>query len=152
MAARKPHKQAHDPCPHGATTWGACEKAEKEARGRCTAVTEAGDDCKNWAADLFEERGYCGNHYASAVNRALKQRKMEAHQAALRVGIEEHQAFTREHPSVWCVRPAGWRPGDQVPDCQCQPANSEPVSRRELPRPRGRGRVLWSARSGSAPA
>lgn len=142
---RAPHKKAHAECPNGATTWGDCEKAEKEARGRCVAMTEAGNECSNWAIDEYEDRGYCGQHYESAVNRALKRRKEEVRQAALRVGIEEHQAFTREHPSVWCSRPAGWRPGDRVADCVCQ-GETPPV------RKGGRGRVLWSARTGSVSA
>jgi hypothetical protein len=122
VAARKAHKAVHDPCPHGATSWAACEQAAKEARGRCTALTERESECTNWATDEHEGKGYCGQHYGSRVNASLDAAR-KARKAAEQVErIEAYLAWKVGHPSVW----------DKM--------DAEP------PAPR-RG-VLWSARSG----
>lgn len=101
LVPRAPHKRVHDPCPWGATTWAACEQAQKEARGRCTAMTEKETECSNWAIEEYEGKGYCGQHYESAVNRALERERAARRRAELDERITAYMEYRKEHPSIW---------------------------------------------------
>ncbi len=107
---RAAHKVAHAECPNGASNWAECAQFEKEARGRCVALTEKETECTNWATDEFEERGYCGQHYGARVNAALEARRQAAKMARRAEVIERFMAWTQGHPSVWDRMPADWQP------------------------------------------
>lgn len=98
---RSPHRKAHDPCPWGATSWGACEQAQKEARGRCRAMTERETECTNWSVEEYEGKGYCGQHYGSIVNRGIERARAERERAALDARIDSYMEWKKDHPSVW---------------------------------------------------
>jgi hypothetical protein len=116
MAKRLPHKAAHPECPHNARTWGDCDKAEQEARGRCASLVRDGEgECRNWGTDPHADRWWCGQHIASILLAEDKARREAARKARLDSDIDVHMAWTAEHPSVWDVRPVGWKPGDNSP-------------------------------------
>lgn len=81
-------------------TWAACDRATLEARGRCAAMTGKAEECTNWAVDEFEGKGYCGQHYASRVNDAIKRERETERRQRIDQSIERFLAWTAEHPSV----------------------------------------------------
>lgn len=102
MPARRPlHKAVHAPCPNGATSWDACDKAAQEARGRCSALTKEAEECSNWSIDEHDGRGYCGQHYASAVQRELDRERKEVKRVELDDRITAYLAWRETHPGVW---------------------------------------------------
>lgn len=146
---RPQHRKAHDPCPYAASNWAECDYRAKEARGRCASLTDAETPCKNWATDDYDGLGYCGSHFASRVNAAVKAKKEAARMAEVNARIDAYMAWTKEHPSVW----------DSMtrPDPMAKAAGLEPTqavletARPAQARPRAGARVLWSARSGKLP-
>jgi len=90
------HTHAGQPCEHGSKA--ACEKARREALGRCVAmlkpdkVNAEPKSCTLWATDRVNGRPHCGQHYASAVNQELQARAQRAKQERLDGAIDRYIA------------------------------------------------------------
>lgn len=152
MAARRPlHRIAHPECPQGVKSWDACDRAVLEARGRCVALTEKEDECPNWAVAEFEERGYCGQHYASRVNAAMAATRAATRKAELDQRIEAYIAWTAEHPSILDRMPTTANTGPVSPVGLAGGAGLEPAITRvtaEGPTTE-RPAIGWRASSGT---
>lgn len=99
------HYHGGEACPH--LTKKACDQARKEALGKCVAMTgdREPEPCRNWAVDRYDGRGFCGQHYASAVNRGIRAAREAAKRAELDARIDAFIAWTKDHPSVWDAMP-----------------------------------------------
>lgn len=74
-----------------------CERAQRDARGRCKAMVDEDKQCSRWAAD---SDGYCGQHFDSQFTKALKEAREAARRARIDASINEFMAWTAAHPSV----------------------------------------------------
>ena len=95
-----PHK-AHSTCPHD--TKAACDKARREALGRCTAMTadkRTPTQCSKWAQSLVAGIGVCDMHAETILNRALAAEREAAKKAAMDAAAATFMRWTADHPSV----------------------------------------------------
>lgn len=104
--ARPKHSIGHPDCPH--KTWGACDQAAKEAMGKCVALTgdKEPEPCRNWATSMIDDRGYCGKHAGSVLNRKLIAERASLRAADLNARIDHFIEQSALHPSVWDKLPA----------------------------------------------
>jgi len=91
------HKN-HPDCEY--TSIRACNEAARERLGHCVEMTGAGEECTNWAIDLANDRGYCGQHLSSVLLREDRERRAVRKKAELDDRIAEFLAWRDEHPSV----------------------------------------------------
>lgn len=97
-------------CEHG--TKKACLAARRLAMGKCTAQIEDRNEprsCDNWATDTLAEKGYCGQHYASAANKAIARRNRQIAIDRTSKEIHHYMAWSGQFPSIWDRFPADWR-------------------------------------------
>jgi len=85
-------------------------RALHEELGRCVALTEKETECRNWAIDRVNDRGYCGQHVASILLREDSARREATRKAEVDHRIETFMAWSALHPSTWDRMPAGWQP------------------------------------------
>jgi hypothetical protein len=85
------------------TSKAACDKAQQIALGQCRAMVDDKDPhpCSRWA---ISETGWCGQHHASEVERALQTERRTAKRVELDARISDHMAWVATHPSVWDTR------------------------------------------------
>ena len=153
-AGRRPlHKIGHPSCQF--PSWAVCDERHKEAFGRCTALTEKGNECTKWATDDFNRRRYCNQHAQAIVEAEVRAHRTEKRQAELDRRISEYLDWTAVHPSVWDPRlgndGAGGESNPSSPEIATGRAKpGSPAGPTEPLGPKDRS-VLWSAASGQAP-
>lgn len=108
--SRPRHNQVHDPCPNGATSWGACGLATRIAIGQCVSMLDEDRQCDHWGVDRVEGKAYCGQHINSVYLAADKARRDAEQAAEIAARVDAFMAWTALHPSVWDRMPIGWTP------------------------------------------
>lgn len=89
------HK-GHPACSH--TTKAACDKAQREALGRCTELVagkrknDEPHECQNWARSLVEGRPFCDTHAGAILERELAHARLKARMASVREKIDAYIA------------------------------------------------------------
>jgi hypothetical protein len=97
---RPPHSKAHAVCPYGVFNWGDCDFKASHRFGQCTVMVgdREPEQCSRFA---FDERGWCGQHYASSVERIKKAERIAIAKASLDQRINQYIAWRSTHPSIW---------------------------------------------------
>ena len=94
--SRPSHKTAHVPCPNGATSWGACDKAARIAIGQCSAMIEETRQCPHWGVDKVDDRPYCGQHLPSIFRAADESKREQARRDELAGRVDAYLAKTHQ--------------------------------------------------------
>lgn len=100
------HAVAHPKCPFN--SWTACEKARREALGKCESMTAnqvTPTQCRQWASSIVDGHPICNMHAESLLLRQHAARVKAEKDAGLLANIEAYMAFTATHPSVWDKMP-----------------------------------------------
>lgn len=95
----------------------ACTAARRLAMGQCSAMKESKSDpepCTNWAVDTVEDRGYCGQHVASMLSRAIEARRKQERVDRIGRSIAHFMAWNGVFPSIWDKFPDDWM--SRLPD------------------------------------
>jgi hypothetical protein len=92
--------RGHPACPHA--TKGACDKAKREALGRCVEMTQAKEptQCRLWASSIVEGRPMCNAHAGAVLERHLEERRKADRASAWQARVTAFMDWTAEHPSV----------------------------------------------------
>lgn len=71
--------------------------------GKCVALTgdKEPEPCRNWASSTIDDRGYCGQHAGSVLNKKLEAERQARRAAELNARIDWYLAQREIHPSVW---------------------------------------------------
>ena len=96
-----PHK-GHPACVYD--TKAACDKARKEALGRCTAMTSdkrTPTQCSKWAQSMVGGQGVCNTHAETVLSRQLAEERRAQRMAEMQDRISAFMRWTADHPSVW---------------------------------------------------
>lgn len=93
----------------------ACDLARHIELGQCSEmiVKKKGQEpypCDKWAIDRIGERGYCGQHFNSALLTTLEAERAARGRAEVQRNIDRSLAWHATHPSVWDALPDGWEP------------------------------------------
>lgn len=87
----------------------ACEAARKEAMGRCSELLQSDKSgsttCSNWAVERVNDRGVCGQHYGSMLDRQTKAEREAARRARIESAI---QGYLDREPERQAATIAWW--------------------------------------------
>lgn len=98
--ARSKHGDEHG-CGH--PTKAACEKARKEALGRCVSMTadkKTPTNCRLWATSIVDDRALCTMHAGQVLTAQIEAERKARKTAELNARIDAYLAWRAEHPSV----------------------------------------------------
>lgn len=92
-------------CPH--STKAVCDKAIREALGKCTVMTQAKEptQCRLWASSRVDGRPMCLTHAGAVLERNIALAAKAARMARLQLEVDKYMAWTTTHPSVWQEMP-----------------------------------------------
>lgn len=97
--ARPAHKRVHAPCPNGVFNWSDCDTAVAHQWGKCKALVGKHDpeQCSNWAVS---EVGWCGQHYASAIESEAAAKRIAIERETINERIDSYIEWVAKHPSI----------------------------------------------------